>query len=54
VTSLDPHGRDVLAGLASMCWVGADGVAQSRRRVASYDVMVPAKNFGPLGAIAIN
>lgn len=29
-------------------------VAQSRRRVASYDVMVPAKNLGSLGAIAIN
>jgi hypothetical protein len=33
---------------------GADGFAQSRRRVASYDVMVPAKNFGTVGAIAIN
>jgi hypothetical protein len=46
-------------GMFSLAWLpcvgwGADGVAQSRRRVASYDVMVPAKNFGTLGAIAIN
>ena len=49
------NGRNVLAGLAVMYSVGLpELVAQFRRRVASYDVMVPAKNLGPLGAIAIN
>ena len=46
-------------GIFSLAWRpyfgwGTDGLAQFRRRVASYDVLVPAKNFGTLGAIAIN
>jgi hypothetical protein len=29
-------------------------IAQSEKGVASYEVLVPAKSFGSLGAIAIN
>ena len=51
--------RLLMDGMVPLAWLlalggGADGVAQFRRRVTSYDVMVPAKKFGTLGAIAIN